>query len=635
MRIALVGQPNCGKSTIFNHIVGYKAYTANFPGASVNYTYGEAKLNGVKLKIYDLPGLYSLSSSDKAEEVSKQFLFTEKIDLIINVIDASVLARSLELTLELMETGIPLIVDLNMIDEADKKGMTIDLEKLSSMLSVPVVSTIGTKGVGVKELFRKAMSKEVQTAATIRFEADIEQTLSSIISLLNKENFSSVNPRLMAIKILEEDEIVSEMFSTLPDKIREKIIAEKEKIKKIHDVSGPELINHARHAKALSIFESVVTFHKIKSDFRDKIDNILLHNVFGYIILISVLFGMFFIIFQVGSVLEEFLLANYENIKTLIEQTFPAGTFMYSLIDGILQGIGGGVAIVLPYLVPFLLLLSLLEDIGYLPRIAYLMDALMHKIGLHGTSIIPSILGYGCNVPAVMATRILTTPRDRFLAAVIAAMVPCSARMTVIFGLVAFYLGPFAALFIYLLNIFVLGGLGHLLSKLMPEVSPGMIMEIPPYHLPNAKTVVTKIWLRLREFIVIAWPILIIGSIILNIITYTGFDVVINNLLYPITWLLDLPKEVGNTLIFGVLRKELSMIMLLQALGTTDVSTVMTYTQILTFTMFVTFYIPCVATMGVLIKEVGGKHTALIVVISLILAIIIGWLTKIIYPIIG
>ncbi len=263
------------------------------------------------------------------------------------------------------------------------------------------------------------------------------------------------------------------------------------------------------------------------------------------------------------------------------------------------------------------------------------MDALMHRIGLHGTSIIPTILGYGCNVPAVMATRILESPRDRFIAATISSMIPCSARMTVIFGLAAFYLGPLAALTIYLLNILVIGLLGHILSRLMPEVTPGMIMEIPPYHIPSMKTVLSKIWLRLREFIVIAWPILIVGSIVLNIITYAGFDQVINNLLSPISYILGLPKEVGNTLIFGVLRKELSLIMLLQALHTTDVSTVLNYTQILTFTMFVTFYIPCVATIGVLMREIGGKKTLWIVGITLVIAIVIGWLTKIIYPLIS
>lgn len=631
MKIALVGQPNCGKSTIFNHIVGYKAYTANFPGASVNYTHGESIINGMRVKIFDLPGLYSLSGNDKAEEVSKNFLLKEKIDVIINVIDTSVLGRSLELTLELIELGIPMVIDLNMVDEADRKGMKIDADKLQKLLGIPVVSTIGSKGTGIKQLFDFIVSKEIPTPEMIRYDADIEKIIEQIIHFINPDN-TPYSPRLFTIKILEEDPYFLKLLEEFHSSSKEKILALKEEIEKRHQLSGPELINQGRHAKALSIFEKVVTFHKKKPDFRDKIDNILLHNIFGYVILLSVLFAMFFIIFKVGNIMENFLLENYDYLKLQIEQLFNKNSFMYSLLDGILQGIGGGIAIVLPYLIPFLFLLSLLEDIGYLPRVAYLMDALMHKIGLHGTSIIPTILGYGCNVPAVMATRILESPRDRFIAATISAMVPCSARMTVIFGLAAFYLGPVAALFIYLLNILVIGFLGHVMSKLMPQITPGMIMEIPPYHLPSLKTVLSKIWMRLREFIVIAWPILIVGSIVLNIITFTGFDTVINTLLYPITHLLGLPIEVGNTLIFGVLRKELSLIMLLQALHTSDVSTVLSYTQILTFTMFVTFYIPCVATIGVLIREIGGKRTVMVIVITLVLALIIGWMTKIIYP---
>jgi ferrous iron transport protein B len=634
MNIVLVGQPNCGKSTIFNHIVGYKAYTANFPGATVNYTHGETIIKGTKIKIYDLPGLYSLSGNDKAEEVSKQFLMNHDIDVIVNVIDASVLARSLELTLELLELGLPVIVDLNMIDEAEKKGMSIDLEKLSSLLGVPVVATIGTRGKGVKDLFHTLVSEKLPDPPVHTYEADVEKIIQQIEQAIPDTDYH-FSKRIFAIKYLEEDPHFLKLYETFPEDIRKRLASLKREIEETHQISGPELINNGRHGRALTIFEKSVKFHKVKPDIRNKIDNVLLHNIWGYIFLLVTLFSMFFIIFKVGNVIETFLLDHYEIVKVQIESIFARDSFGYFLLDGILQGIGGGVAIVLPYLIPFLFLLSLMEDIGYLPRIAYLMDALMHRIGLHGTSIIPTILGYGCNVPAVMATRILESPRDRFIAATISSMIPCSARMTVIFGLAAFYLGPLAALTIYLLNILVIGLLGHILSRLMPEVTPGMIMEIPPYHIPSMKTVLSKIWLRLREFIVIAWPILIVGSIVLNIITYAGFDQVINNLLSPISYILGLPKEVGNTLIFGVLRKELSLIMLLQALHTTDVSTVLNYTQILTFTMFVTFYIPCVATIGVLMREIGGKKTLWIVGITLVIAIVIGWLTKIIYPLIS
>ncbi|MCK5076634.1 MAG: ferrous iron transport protein B, partial [Calditrichia bacterium] len=585
MNIVLAGQPNCGKSTIFNHVVGYKSYTANFPGASVNYTHGETTIESKKIKIIDLPGIYSLTHGDKAEEVSKKYILNNKIDHIINIMDASVMARSLELTLELMEFKLPMVINLNMIDEAEKKGMTIDTARLSKLMGSPVVTSIGAKGSGVKKIFRTAVkSSKNNIAGVIKFDADIENSISKIENIISSCNLNlSLNSRLVALRLIEDDKWFWDLVNILSAANIKKIKEIISKIEKIHDLSGVELINQARHAKAMWIFEQVVTFHKIKKDFREQIDNVLMHPVWGYIFLLGTLFLMFYTIFSFGNLLEGLFLENYEKLQHLIGKHLPEQTFLYSLVDGALQGIGGGIAIVLPYLVPFLLLLSLLEDIGYLPRIAYLMDILMHKIGLHGTSIIPAILGYGCNVPAVMATRILNSSRDRFIAATISAMVPCSARMTIIFGLAAFYLGPAAAFIIYLLNILVIGILGHIMSRIMPEVSPGMLMEIPPYHLPSSKTILLKTWLRLKEFIIIAWPVLIAGSIVLNFIQYYELDVVFNRILYPITASLGLPFEVGNTLIFGVLRKELSLIMLLQALGTTDAASVLSYTQILTF----------------------------------------------------
>ncbi len=244
----------------------------------------------------------------------------------------------------------------------------------------------------------------------------------------------------------------------------------------------------------------------------------------------------------------------------------------------------------------------------------------MHKIGLHGTAVIPGMLGYGCSVPAIMATRILVSPRDRFIASVVAVIIPCSARMVVIMGLVGYYFGGTAALGIYLLNIFVVSILGSIMSRLMPEDTPGMIMEMPSYHRPKVNVVLAKTWLRLKDFIIIAWPLLILGSIILGMLDWFQLDGVVNAITRPITWILDLPTEVGSTLIFGVLRKELSMLMLYQALGTENVAAVMTSTQILVFTLFIVFYVPCLATLGVMGKEIGWKRTSLATAVTMLLA---------------
>lgn len=284
----------------------------------------------------------------------------------------------------------------------------------------------------------------------------------------------------------------------------------------------------------------------------------------------------------------------------------------------------------LPYLFPFLLAMAFIEDIGYLPRIAFLMDGLMHRMGLHGTAVVPTILGYGCSVPAVMATRILPSARDRFIAAVIAVLVPCSARMVVIMGLVGYYLGGAAAFAVYLFNALAVTLTGMALSRLMPEDSPGLILEMPSFRPPKLKVLLAKTWLRLKEFIFIAWPLLIVGSALLTGIELLGGTQVINRITAPLMKLLGLPEAVGVTLLFGVLRKELTLLMLFQALGTQNVAAVMTPAQILTFTLFVVFYLPCMATLGIMAAELGWKRTALGAGVSFIIAVLIALAARIV-----
>jgi ferrous iron transport protein B len=286
-------------------------------------------------------------------------------------------------------------------------------------------------------------------------------------------------------------------------------------------------------------------------------------------------------------------------------------------------------------LIPFLIGLGILEDVGYLPRVAFLMDSLMHKLGLHGKSIVPFILGFGCNVPAIMSTRILEDNRERFISAALATLVPCAARLSVVFGLVAFYLGPGLALGIYLFNLFVIAVTAKILSQLLPETSPGLILEMPVYRVPTIRTVLNKAWWRIREFIVEAWPLLIIGSIVLAVLNFLNISLYFNILLRPLSWLLGLPHEVGVPLIFGVLRKELSLVMLGQALGSMSFSDVLTPVQMVTYAVFVVFYIPCLATMVVIRKELGRKamwHIAgLTIIIATIAALIARGFLELIY----
>ena len=636
MKIALMGQPNSGKSTIFNHVAGYKAVTSNFPGKTVEYTLTKFKLFGQVAELIDLPGTYSLTSFDLAELEARKYLLKGNVDVVINVIDASLLSRSLELTLQLLELKLPMVICLNMIDEAERKGIKIDFEKLSEILGVPVMPAIALKGRGIKELFSTAykIGEEKRIGRTLNFSKEVEEVITHLSTQIKKKQINqefNVPKRFLALKYLENDNYFMENFKNKEKGIFKQIDYFQNLLREVHGRPPDVVISSERHHLSMNIYESVVLLTKPHTSLIDYMDNILMHPLLGYVSLGLIFYLFFNLIFSVGKIVEEPLLDYFYRLIPLIEKSINPNTLSFSIISGIIQGLAGGIAIVLPYLFPFLFGLAILEDLGYLPRIAFLLDAFLHKIGLHGKAVIPFILGYGCTVPAIMATRILESGRDRFIASVLTTMIPCAARMTIIFALVAFYISPQAALAVYILNIIVIIISGKILSRLLPEVTPGMILEIPAYHIPSIKVALAKTWLRMKEFIFIAWPLLIVGSTILSLLQYYKMDMLINKIFSPLTSLLGLPLVVGTTLVFGILRKELSMLMLIQAIGTSNVGAVMSATQIMTFTIFVIFYVPCVATIAVLWKEIGSKRTLFTVAFTFILATILATITRFVY----
>ncbi len=641
MKIVIIGQPNSGKSTIFNAVAGYKSVSANFPGATVTYTSSTVRLNGMVSELVDLPGCYSLSSSNEAEMEVRKFLLTQVVDAFINVVDASQLGRGLTLTIELMELDIPMVLCLNMMDEAVRKGIQIDIGKLSNLLGIPIEPVVATKNIGTRELFaamaKNGGQKVYYHKKHLICQKDVEEIISELSAVINTKG--SINEkiiqRFLAIKMLEGDDYFLEQVRQNNSTV---ILQTAQKLRKqLAEKRGrpsDTVIAMERSASAMEIFHLVTTIRHPKRDWRDQLDDIIMHKIWGYIIMMIVLIGFFYFVFGVGAFIEAPLLESFEKLETHLGMLFGTEGILFAMLKSSIYGISGGFSIVLPYLIPFLVGLTVLEDTGYLSRAAFLMDTFMHRIGLHGTAIIPLVLGYGCSVPAVMATRILPDRRDKIIAAIAATLIPCSARSVVILGLAAYFLGANAALLIYILNIIVIALTGRVLSSLMPGVSPGMIMEVPSYKLPRTNVVLKKVWFRIREFVVIAWPLLIMGSIILGVVEYYHWDSLVNKFLFPLTWLLGLPATLGTTLIFGVLRKELSLIMLMQALGTMQILTVMTPAQIMVFTIFITFYIPCVATIAVLVKELGRNWTGAVVGITLILATILALATRLVFIII-
>ncbi len=630
MIVAIVGQPNCGKSTIFNAVAGYRTVTANFSGTTLELTKTSVTCAGAQFDLVDLPWIYSLSAASPEEQRATETLLSLRPDVIIHVIDSSLLSRSLELTLQLLELGRPLVVCLNMTDEAQRKGVTIDADRLARELALPVIPTVATRGEGIPRLFRTAVDTAAAGGAVrvVPMSRDIESVIECLELRLQPGTAARLGrpARLVALELLESDGRLGQQLGEHDPRLQDEVSRLRRELSESHGRPPDVVISSERHALSMNLFERVAQVHARGGESaQDRADRYLMHPVWGYLALTAILLAFFYLVFGLGRAVETPLVALFGRLDAGLKSSLPPGSLWQILLGGMLEGLAGGIAIVLPYLVPFLAGMAILEDVGYVPRVAFLMDALTHRIGLHGKAVIPFVLGYGCSVPAVMAARMMESPRDRYVTAFLASFIPCAARTTIVFALVGYFVGPLAALGFYLLNLLVIAVAGRLLLRILPEVSPGLILEIPPYRLPDARATLHKVWFRLREFIVVAWPILIAGSIVLSLLEHFDLSGAVNAALAPITsTLLGLPPEVGVSLVFGILRKELTIVMLAQALGTTAFAAVLTTAQMCVYTAFALFYVPCLATLATLRAVVGTRAMLIVAALTTGTALVVA-----------
>ena len=625
--IALAGNANVGKSVIFNYLTGLHQHIGNWPGKTVERAEGTLSFKGYTIDIVDLPGIYSLSTYSLEELVSRKYIAVERPDLVINVVDASVLERNLFFTLQLMELGTPMIVALNQVDIAKRKGIEIDTEKLEQLLGVPVVQTVATKGRGVSQLLEmaiKVIEKGQTTRREVKYGEEVEERIAKITETL--QNVQFIYPRrYVAIKLLEGDEEITREIAKLAPQAVKTAKGLAGEIENLHGHACSTVITSERYEAAGSVARQAQKLvPPLKPTAEERLHNLTTDRITGYLIMGSSLFLIFFAIFTFGNYTSDLLSNLLNGLEPLSTNLFGTGIVGSLVWGGVAEGVIAGVTVALPYIIPFYIVLYFLEDSGYLSRIAFLMDNVMHKIGLHGKAFIPMMLGYGCNVPACLGCRIIETKRERTLAAFVTTLVPCAARTVIILGLVGHFLGIQWALALYVFDLVVIFGLGRLAFRVMPGEPSALIMEMADYRMPQLKTVLRETWFRLAEFIKIAFPLIIVGSLVIKAADVFGLLNSVANLLSPVTvaWL-GLPVITGITLIFGVLRKELSLILLATLLAPVGLQA-LTPVQMVVFTLVAMFYIPCVATISALVRELGWKKALYITIFEIVFAIVLG-----------
>ena len=684
INIALAGNPNVGKSVIFNQLTGMSQTIGNWPGKTVERMEGYLDFLGYHFNIVDLPGIYSLSTFSLEEIVSREYIVSDEVDLIINVIDATNLERNLFFTFQLLELKVPMILAINQMDILRKRNIDLDFEELERIFKFPVLPVVAVHGLGVHQLLEEAIEMvvyrhphshyngstpeecehhshnyyreehihdKVETWPSLRnefefpnldsilsFGKEVETKIQDLTTEINKNQdyFSHHRypARFLAIKLLEDDEEIKKIFESNEKAIEISATANiyRRELEVYHGEDIHTIISAEIYTNIHKIIEKVTLFKskdKVKKiSLSDKIDHLTTHSFWGYIILILVVFGIYAFTFTVGDFLGGLMELMYYNLSSTIYETYGEDNIWVKILwNGGVGGFFGAVGGVLVYVIPFFLVIEILQDSGYLPRAAFLMDRVMHAIGVHGKTIIPMILGFGCNVPACAGCRIMETEREKKISIVLTSLIPCAAVMTVVMGLVGRYLGIFWVLFLFSINFSVILLVGRILNKTMPGECTELIMEMHDYRMPNYSVITKQTWLRSKEFIYKALPLIIILGVILEILLELRALDPINIILSPITvfWL-GLPIVTGVFLIYGILRKELTLVLLVllaSSMGLTLLE-LMTPIQMIVFCLVTMLYIPCFATIVIIAKQTNWKFALQISFMEIIIALLIG-----------
>ncbi|MDQ5984130.1 MAG: ferrous iron transport protein B [Eubacteriales bacterium SKADARSKE-1] len=637
LSFALIGNPNCGKTTLFNQLTGSRQYVGNWPGVTVEKKEGNLKLYNTDINIIDLPGIYSLSPYSSEEIITRNCLIREKVDLIINIVDATNIERNLYLTTQLMELGLPMVIVLNMTDLLEKKGDTIDYEFLKQVLNIPVVPISANKGIGINELLKLSLDfakKHKELKVKNIYSKDIDKILNSIENVLNETtNKININNRWVAIKLFEDDILVLKSIK-LTKLQEEKISKYKNMVQLSKHVDRQMLLADARYKYICSICKIAV--HK-KNDHNimtltDKIDRVVTNKFLALPIFFALILLIFYTTFgPIGIFLKDqtnFLINNiFGNLVLNTLNILGASEWTKSLIvGGIIEGVGSVISF-LPQITILFTLLSILEDSGYMARAAFITDKLLRRVGLSGRAFVPLLMGFGCSVPAILGTRILERENEKKLAILMVPFMSCSAKMPVYSMFIAAFFSKNQPFIIF--SIYIIGILAAIFTtlifkrKLLKGTSSSFIMELPEYKLPTIKNLTLHVWERVRDFLVKAGTVLLGAAIIiwflqsfdttLHLIEDSSQSILaaIGTRIAPIFTICGFNDwRASVSLLCGLVAKEsvVSTMAVLYNTGSgidlaTNISQNFSALSAFSFMTFVLLYTPCIAAVSAIKKE--------------------------------
>lgn len=649
-RVALVGRHQAGKSTIFQAASSAAPRHARLAGESAY----EECLVGVGLEEISLVDLPAIESLHHLREADRQVLMVllwgdrwpviarhepqqptaafRAPDVLVQVVDATQLARDLELSLELSLLGKPMVIALNRMDEARAKGFHVNARALSEQLGVPVVATVAHMGIGLTDLFAAALAAAREKVCPLAQQCSehIRERLKPLNAILARPEIEAAFrvPRpLLLMQLAENDdwflrELAEHFPAVLPEVTAARAAAQTTLPRPL-----PDELHADRHHRAALLFETVTRLGAPEDTERWKrwLDDLFLHPRWGLIGSMAVFALVLFMVFEVSAVLDGLTSARLAEWVGQWQPDSTTGVVGRAVADALV----GLVGIVVPYMLPLVLLLVALEESGIMHRVAFVVDRGFHAIGLHGGIAVPFLIGLGCNVPAISAAAATAKGRERVVASILITFVPCSARSAIVLALGGKYLGVAGVFAVFALAMLTVAVLGRLLGRRFQKAGPGLVQEIPPYRLPAWPSMLRNTWARTRDILTIVTPLLIAGSVVLALLAHFGADAVINAALTPVTgWWLGLPVALGVPILFGILRKELSLLMVYQALGTLEIAPLLDWVQILVFLVFLTFYIPCVSTFAVMLKTLGRREAFFSVALSVGVALGLAGVTR-------